>query len=183
MFPLDTTWITTDVSRLNTCIPLRSLGYLLSWSTRRDVFSFGSCLSCNWGWINLRKRCKKETKFDVVNTVMTITVYKSSLQDFYLVAVSMTRYANARQASNIFISNWKSQLQQALTNLQSWSHDNNIRFNAYKCKVLSITRKKKPVYLKTIFFSGYSYFGQTNLGLMHIYTWLQQKSWICCLLQ
>ena len=47
---------------------------------------------------------KKETKFDVVN-IMTITVYKSSLQDFYLVAVYMRGYANALQASNIFMSN------------------------------------------------------------------------------
>ena len=37
------------------------------------------------------------------------------------------------------------QLQQALTNLHSWSHDNNIRFNASKCKVLTITCKKKPL--------------------------------------
>ena len=36
-------------------------------------------------------------------------------------------------------------LQQALTNLHSWSHDNNIPFNASKCKVLTITRKKKPL--------------------------------------
>ena len=48
---------------------------------------------------------KKETKFDVVNMAITITVYKSSLQDFYLVSVYMTGYANARQASNIFMSN------------------------------------------------------------------------------
>ena len=36
-------------------------------------------------------------------------------------------------------------LQQALTNLRSWSHDNNIRFNASKCKVLTIMHKKKPL--------------------------------------
>jgi len=48
---------------------------------------------------------KKETKFDVVNMAMTVTVYKSSLQDFYLFSVYMTGYANARQASNIFMSN------------------------------------------------------------------------------
>ena len=47
----------------------------------------------------------KETKVHVVNMVMTITVHKSGLQDFYLVAVYMTGYANARQASKIFISN------------------------------------------------------------------------------
>ena len=34
---------------------------------------------------------------------------------------------------------------QALTNLHSWSHDNDIRFNASKCKVLTTTRKKKPL--------------------------------------
>ena len=32
-----------------------------------------------------------------------------------------------------------------LSNLAIWSHDNNIKFNATKCKVLSITRKKNPV--------------------------------------
>ena len=36
-------------------------------------------------------------------------------------------------------------LQQALTNLDSWSLHNNINFNASKCKVLSVTRKKNPV--------------------------------------
>ena len=36
-------------------------------------------------------------------------------------------------------------LQQALTNLHSWSHDDNIRLNAFKCKFLSVTRKKKPL--------------------------------------
>ena len=37
------------------------------------------------------------------------------------------------------------QLQQALTNLDVWSSDNNITFNALKCKVLSVTRKKTPI--------------------------------------
>ena len=36
-------------------------------------------------------------------------------------------------------------LQPALTNLDSWSLHNNINFNASKCKVLSVTRKKNPV--------------------------------------
>ena len=36
-------------------------------------------------------------------------------------------------------------LQQALTNLDSWSLHNNINFNASKCKVLTVTRKKNPV--------------------------------------
>ena len=36
-------------------------------------------------------------------------------------------------------------LQQSLTNLNCWSVQNNIRFNAPKCKVLTITRKKSPV--------------------------------------
>ena len=35
--------------------------------------------------------------------------------------------------------------QQTLTNLHYWSHDNNLRFNVSKCKVLPITRKKKPL--------------------------------------
>ena len=35
--------------------------------------------------------------------------------------------------------------QQTLKNLNSWSHDNNIRFNVSKCKVPTITRKKKPL--------------------------------------
>ena len=37
------------------------------------------------------------------------------------------------------------QLQQALTNLDVWSSDNNITFNALKCNVLSGTRKKTPI--------------------------------------
>ena len=36
-------------------------------------------------------------------------------------------------------------LQEALTNLDSWSLHNNINFNASKCKVLSVTRKTNPV--------------------------------------
>ena len=36
-------------------------------------------------------------------------------------------------------------LQQALTNLYSWSLHNNINFNASKCKVLTVTQKKNPV--------------------------------------
>ena len=36
-------------------------------------------------------------------------------------------------------------LQQSLSKLNTWSNDNNIRFNAEKCKVLSVTRKKNPV--------------------------------------
>ena len=36
-------------------------------------------------------------------------------------------------------------LQQALANLDSWSLHNNINFNASKCKVLTVTRKKNPV--------------------------------------
>jgi hypothetical protein len=37
------------------------------------------------------------------------------------------------------------QLQQALTNLDVWSSDNNITFDALKCKVLSVTRKKTQI--------------------------------------
>ena len=32
----------------------------------------------------------------------------------------------------------------ALTDLTLWSHDNNIQFNASTCKVMSITRKRRP---------------------------------------
>ena len=33
-------------------------------------------------------------------------------------------------------------LQKTLSNLNTWSHDNNIKFNATKCKVLTVTHKK-----------------------------------------
>ncbi|KAL9984343.1 hypothetical protein ACROYT_G006627, partial [Oculina patagonica] len=36
-------------------------------------------------------------------------------------------------------------LQQDLTSLNTWSHESNMKFNASKCKVLTITRKKTPV--------------------------------------
>ncbi|CAB3995182.1 Hypothetical predicted protein [Paramuricea clavata] len=36
-------------------------------------------------------------------------------------------------------------LQQALTDLDCWSRDNNLNFNESKCKVLTITRKKTPL--------------------------------------
>ena len=36
-------------------------------------------------------------------------------------------------------------LQQSLDNLDTWSHNNNMTFNASKCKVLSVTRTQNPV--------------------------------------
>ena len=36
-------------------------------------------------------------------------------------------------------------MQKTLANLDTWSQDNNIKFNGSKCKVLSVTRKKAPV--------------------------------------
>ena len=36
-------------------------------------------------------------------------------------------------------------VQQALTNLECWSRDNNLGFNSSKCKVLTIARKKSPL--------------------------------------
>ncbi|CAB4013121.1 Hypothetical predicted protein, partial [Paramuricea clavata] len=36
-------------------------------------------------------------------------------------------------------------LQESLSNHVTWSHDNNIKFNALKCKVLSVARKKNPM--------------------------------------
>ena len=39
-------------------------------------------------------------------------------------------------------------LQQDLTNLNTWSYVSNMKFNASKCKVLTVTRKKSPVTLE-----------------------------------
>ena len=39
-------------------------------------------------------------------------------------------------------------LQDALTELSSWSYQNNMNFNASKCKVLSITRKVNPLHFQ-----------------------------------
>ena len=36
-------------------------------------------------------------------------------------------------------------LQQDLTSLNTWSHESNLKFNASKCKVLTVTRRKTPV--------------------------------------
>ena len=36
-------------------------------------------------------------------------------------------------------------LQQDLTSLNTWSHKSNLKFNASKCKVLTVTRRKSPV--------------------------------------
>ncbi|CAB4020537.1 Hypothetical predicted protein [Paramuricea clavata] len=36
-------------------------------------------------------------------------------------------------------------LQHDISNLNNWSHNSNMKFNASKCKVLTITRKKSPV--------------------------------------
>ncbi|CAB4039104.1 Hypothetical predicted protein [Paramuricea clavata] len=35
--------------------------------------------------------------------------------------------------------------QQALTNLDTWNSVNNLKFNASKCKVLTVTRKRSPI--------------------------------------
>ena len=35
-------------------------------------------------------------------------------------------------------------MQKTLTNMDTWTRHNNIRFNASKCKALTITRKKSP---------------------------------------
>ena len=39
-------------------------------------------------------------------------------------------------------------LQQDLANLNTWSYVSNMKFNASKCKVLTVTRKKSPVTLE-----------------------------------
>ena len=36
-------------------------------------------------------------------------------------------------------------MQKTLTNMHTWTRHNNIRFNASKCKALTITRKKSPL--------------------------------------
>ena len=36
-------------------------------------------------------------------------------------------------------------LQQDLTSLNTWSHESNMKFNALKCKVLTVIRRKTPV--------------------------------------
>ena len=36
-------------------------------------------------------------------------------------------------------------MQKTLTNMDTWTRHNNIRFNASKCKALTITRKKSPL--------------------------------------
>ena len=36
-------------------------------------------------------------------------------------------------------------LQHDISNLDNWSHNSNMKFNASKCKVLTITRKRSPV--------------------------------------
>ena len=36
-------------------------------------------------------------------------------------------------------------MQKTLTNMDAWTRHNNIRFNAPKCKALTITRKKSPL--------------------------------------
>jgi hypothetical protein len=40
---------------------------------------------------------------------------------------------------------WLEDRQQALTNLDRWSSVNNLKFNASKCKVLTVTRKRSPI--------------------------------------
>ena len=46
---------------------------------------------------------------------------------------------------NITSVNDCNQLQETLTHLDTWSQDNNVKFNGSKCKVLSVTRKKAPI--------------------------------------
>lgn len=42
-------------------------------------------------------------------------------------------------------------LQQDLISLNTWSHESNMKFNALKCKVLTVTRKKTPVTMNITF--------------------------------
>ena len=64
-------------------------------------------------------------------------------------------------------------LQQALTNLDSWSLHNNINFNVSKCKVLIVTRKKNPV--RYDYHLGHVYLQRVNeekdLGVMITSKW------------
>ena len=63
-------------------------------------------------------------------------LFINDLPDVLLEGTQSALYAdNTKVFSSISSVAVSERLQQALTNLHSWSHDNNIRFNASKCKV------------------------------------------------
>jgi hypothetical protein len=55
---------------------------------------------------------------------------------------------NTKLDRNVSTIGDREKLQDALTELSFWSHQNNMHFNASKCKILSITRKVNPLHFQ-----------------------------------
>lgn len=77
---------------------------------------------------------------------LLFTIFINDLPEETVDAVVVALYADdTKLYSSIKSTGDCISLQTTLTNLDEWSQRNNIRFNASKCKVLTVTRKKNPL--------------------------------------
>ncbi|CAB3980581.1 Hypothetical predicted protein [Paramuricea clavata] len=80
---------------------------------------------------------------------MLFVIFINDLPDVVPDCISTRLYADdTKLYRNVSTIGDCEKLQDALTELSSWSYQNNMNFNASKCKVLSITRKVNPLHFQ-----------------------------------
>ena len=80
---------------------------------------------------------------------MLFVIFINGLPDVVPDCISTGLYADdTKLYRNVSTIDDCEKLQDALTELSSWSYQNNMNFNASKCKVLSITRKVNPLHFQ-----------------------------------
>ena len=80
---------------------------------------------------------------------MLFVIFINDLPDVVPDCISTGLYADdTKLYRNVSTIGDCEKLQDALTELSSWSYQNNMNFNASKCKVLSITRKVNPLHFQ-----------------------------------
>ncbi|CAB4041741.1 Hypothetical predicted protein, partial [Paramuricea clavata] len=80
---------------------------------------------------------------------MLFVIFINDLPDVVPDCISTGLYADdTKLYRNVSTIGDCKKLQDALTELSSWSYQNNMNFNASKCKVLSITRKVNPLHFQ-----------------------------------
>ena len=77
---------------------------------------------------------------------LLFVIFINDLADVAVGDVFTSLYADDTKVySNINTIDDCISMQKTLANMDTWTRDNNIRFNASKCKALTITRKKSPL--------------------------------------
>ena len=80
---------------------------------------------------------------------MLFAIFINDLPDVVPDCMSTGLYADdTKLYKNVSTIGDCEKLQEALTELSSWSHQNNMNFDASKCKILSITRKLNPLHFQ-----------------------------------